>query len=467
MTTSSRSHSQVKTAIKIAYIGGGSRSWARSLMQDLALSGLFEGSIALYDLDYPAAQKNAEVARHLFNRPEARCRFRVKAVKKLTDCLRNADFVVLSIEPGPTEAREADLEIPRRYGVIQPVGDSTGPGGILRGLRAVPVYAEYGRQIMEHCPQAWVINYTNPMTLCTRALHAAAPGIRAFGCCHEVFGTQRMLSQLAQKWFDDQSITRHAIAVDVTGVNHFTWVTAANWKGEDLMGRLEQHLADPSRFVDKTRQARERIRKQQYTGGEGLVALDLARRFGALGAAGDRHLVEFVPWYARDEKTLHRWGVVCTPYAYRLAKREAKDIPPASYATRELELKASGEEGVRQMAALRGLGDFDTNVNLPNTGQSPDLPIGAVVETNAAFRHGALTPLVARPLPVGAALLVQHVVAVQELTLQAALTRNLALACQAMQTDPLVTLSPDNTERMFEEMTRAIAPLLRELDYRI
>ncbi len=463
MTSSSPTPSSDKPRIKIAYIGGGSRNWARHLMQDLALSGLFEGEIALYDLDHAAAQRNAEVARHLFSRPEARGHFRAKAVKKLTDCLRGADFVVLSIEPGPTEAREADLEIPRRYGVIQPVGDSTGPGGILRGLRAVPVYAEFGRQIMEHCPQAWVINYTNPMTLCTRALHAAAPGIRAFGCCHEVFGTQYKLSQLAKGWFDDRAIARHDIAVDVTGVNHFTWVTAAQWKGEDLMGRLEEHVADPERFTDKTREAKAQKRQEKYFGSEGLVALDLARRFGALAAAGDRHLVEFVPWYARDEKTLHRWGVVCTPYAYRLAKRDAKDSPPESFATREL--KASGEEGVRQMAALWGLADLITNVNLPNTGQAPDLPMGAVVETNAAFRHGTLPPLVARPMPSGAALLVQHVVAVQELTLEAAFTRDLALAGQAMQTDPLVTLSPDATDRMFAEMTQAIAPLLRALDY--
>jgi len=459
----SSSSKQKRPSIKIAYIGGGSRGWARNLMQDLALSGTFDGEIRLYDLDYEAAKRNEVLAGHLFSRSEAIGKFRVKAVKRLRDCLRGADFVVLSIEPGPTEARYADLEIPLKYGVVQPVGDSTGPGGILRALRAVPVYADYAAEIMEHCPEAWVINYTNPMTLCTRALYAVAPEIRAFGCCHEVFGTQAKVARLAQQWFGEPEIARGDIKVDVNGVNHFTWVTHATWQGHDLMPKLLEYVADEGRFADATKAARKRVRDGKVFGSEGLVALDLCRRFGALGAAGDRHLVEFVPWYARDLKTLHRWGVVCTPYEYRINKATSKDVEPDHFAT--CDLKQSGEEGVKQMAALVGLADLDTNVNIPNRGQSPDLPKDAVVETNAAFRRNSLIPLTARPLPEGARTLVQRVVDVQEMTLEAALYRDLDAAREALLCDPLMTLSPDKCGEMFDEMVENISPLLRDLGY--
>jgi alpha-galactosidase len=451
--------------VKIAYIGGGSRYWARDLMKDLLLTAPFDGEIALHDLDHAAAQRNERIGEVLFARPDARARFKVRAVRRLADCLRGADFVVISIEPGPTEARYADLEIPLRHGVIQPVGDSTGAGGLLRALRAVPVFAEFAQKIMEICPRAWVINYTNPMTLCTRALHAAAPGIRAFGCCHEVFGTQRKLARLAASVHGLEDVGRAEVKVDVSGVNHFTWVTAATCRGVDLMPAARAWADEPGSRADATAAARKRIRAKQYFGAEGLVALDLLHRHGALGAAGDRHLVEFLPGYTNDLKTLHRWGVVCTPYEHRLEIRRREDQPLETYATGEL--KPTGEEGVVQMAALLGLGDLDTNVNLPNLGQAPDLPAEAVVETNAAFRRSLLTPLVARALPPPAAARVRRVIETQELALRAALGRDLELARQALLIDPAVTLPPDLAAAMWAEMVEHVAPLLRELGYAV
>lgn len=449
--------------VKIAYVGGGSRYWARDLMKDLALTAPFDGEIALFDLDRPAAEKNAVLGTRLFARPDAVARFRVRAVATLAACLRGADFVVCSIEPGPTEARFADLEIPLRHGIVQPVGDSTGPGGILRGLRAVPMFERLAAAVMTHCPRAWVINYTNPMTLCTRAMHATAPEIRAFGCCHEVFGSQSRLARLAASAHGLEDVRREEVKVEVNGLNHFTWITAASCRGVDLFPALRAHADDPAQLADATAKARRRMKEEKWFGAEGLVALDLFRRFGALGAAGDRHLVEFVPWYARDERTLHRWGVVCTPYSHRLARSRSADTAADTYG--QGELNPTGEEGVAQMAALLGIGDLDTNVNLPNAGQAPDLPPDAVVETNAAFRHGRITPLTARVLPPGAGALVRRVVEVQELTLRAALERDLGLAREAMLLDPLVTLSPDRVALMFDEMVADIRPLLEELGY--
>jgi galacturan 1,4-alpha-galacturonidase len=444
--------------IKIAYIGGGSRYWARDLIAELAQTPRLTGTVDLYDLDEAAAAKNADVADAIFGRPEAKTRFRVRAVRRLQDALRGADFVVISIEPGPLALRHADLVVPERFGIVQPVGDTTGPGGIVRALRSIPLFVDFGRQIAEQCPRAWVINYTNPLTLCTAALYSDFPDIRAFGCCHEVFHTQRRLAGLVARWFEVPEPPRQEITLDLAGVNHFTWASAASWQGQDLWPRLRELVAEPAFFRSRERVALVRKRDRKWFESDGLVAFDLFRRFGALGAAGDRHLAEFVPWYSRSEDELHRWGVVVTPYPWRKKRHAAEDRPVSFYAERPL--TPSDEEGVRLIEALVGIAPLDTNVNLPNRGQLPGLAPGQVVETYAQARRDQLTPMVASPLPPGAQALVRRAADVQALTLQAALARDVELAFQAVLADPLVRLPTDAAWRMFTMMLREIAPAL-------
>src|ERR1700690_344481 len=447
------------TEIKIAYIGGGSRYWARDLLADLAQSTRLTGHVALYDIDRAAAEKNAAIATAIFSRPEARTRFSVRAVARLPDALRGADFVVLSIEPGPTQMRSVDLEIPARHGIVQPVGDTTGPGGISRAMRAIPLYTGFARQIDKYCPRAWVINYTNPMTLCTAALYAAVPRIKAFGCCPEVFHTQDRITDLVARWFGCARPSRAQIEVDLNGINHFTWVTAASWRGRDLMPRLRSLASEPSFFRSRKRLALANRKAERWFDSPGLIGFDMLRRFGALGAAGDRHLSEFMPWYASSEAELHRWGVVLTPYSWRLRRSRKADSGIEDYASGKL--SASGEEGVKLIEALAGIAPLDTNVNLPNRGQSPDLPAGHVVETNARFRRDHVAPVAAKALPPAAAALVRRVVEVQQLTLRAVLERDADLVFQAMLLDPLVRIPSDEAHRMFKSMMRSLAPQLR------
>ncbi|MDF3129603.1 alpha-glucosidase/alpha-galactosidase [Kiritimatiellaeota bacterium B1221] len=454
-----------RPSVKIAYIGGGSRNWARDLMKDLASQAGFDGEIVLYDIDHPASLKNVEIGNQIFRRPEAVSSFKVRAVKTLKACLSQADFVVISIEPGPTENRFADLEIPKKYGIVQPVGDSTGPGGWLRALRSIPVFEGFAHGIMKYCPEAWVINYTNPMTLCTATLYAAEPDIQAFGCCHEVFSTQEKLRKMAEEAFGFEEVKRSEIKVNVNGVNHFTWVTEASCRGEDLMPLVHRQAHDPSFYKDATSIAKSRTRKGEIYASEGMVSMDLYRRFGALGAAGERHLVEFVPWYARNMKTLNQWGVLCTPYSLRLERSQKKDVNQNEYGQKEL--NPSGEEGVQQMEAILGLRELDTNVNLPNLGQSPDLPLESVVETNAAFRRGKVTPLMAKALPAGAASLVERIISVQEMTLEAAMNRDLDAATAALLCDPLMNISTDKAVEMAHEMIQHIGPELKGMGYKI
>ncbi len=453
--------------IKIAYIGGGSRYWARMVMTDLALCPHLTGEIALYDIDYEAALRNVERAKAIYSHPDARTTFAVNAYQTAAEALVDADFVFLSILPGPMWMFANDIDIPARYGILQTVGDTTGPGGISRALRTVPIYVDYAHQIMELCPDAWVINYTNPMTLCTAALYAAEPDIKAFGCCHEVFGTQEMLAGLVNAYLDVPRPPRHEIKTDIAGVNHFTFATRILWNGLDLFPILEEHMEQEGFWVDRTPWSLQAKARGLWFSSQKLVAFDFLRRFGALGAAGDRHLVEFVPWYLISEENLHRYGVILTPSSYRLGTWQPPQDAPGVVAQgmRETDgLRHSGEEGVAQLLALLGVEPLDTNVNLPNMGQLPHLPLGAVVETNAQFRKDSLTPLVPKALPFGLETLVRRVVDVQQMTLDAALERDKDLAFQALLNDPLCRISVDQAWAMFNELLEANKAMLPDWD---
>jgi alpha-galactosidase len=448
-----------KIEIRIAYIGGGSRNWARHVMTDLALCEHLCGEIALYDIDYQAALANVERGTEVFAHPDAVTRFDVVAYHTAAEALKGADFVFLSILPGPMWMFANDLDIPAKYGILQTVGDTTGPGGISRALRAVPTYVDYAHQIMEHCPDAWVINYTNPMTLCTSAFYAAEPQIKAFGCCHEVFGTQARLAHLVEASFAVPRPKRREIHTDVAGVNHFTFVPAARWNGIDLYPLLYQHIAKEGFWDDLTEWAQEQAAIGNWFHSQGRIALDFLRRFGVLGAAGDRHLAEFVPWYLVSEANLHRYGVILTPSSYRMGTWKPSKTPPPRPPD-DGHLHHTGEEGVDQMLALLGVHSLDTNVNLPNVGQLPDLPLGAVVETNAQFRKGSLSPVVPKPLPAGANNLVRRAIQVQQMTLEAAMAKDVDLAFQALLLDPLCRIPVDRAWAMFKELLEANREML-------
>jgi len=456
--------------IRIAYIGGGSRGWAHTLMHDLGSCSQMTGEVALYDIDRAMAGLNAEWGRRMNESPQARSRWRYSVAASLKSALRGADFVIASIQPGPIELMKADLGIPARYGIVHTVGDTTGPAGLCRALRTAPIYARFARAIGEHCPRAWVINYTNPMAACVATLYAAFPGIRAFGCCHEIFETQAMLGRLVEEQCGVRP-ARRQVRINVLGVNHFTWIDRAAWRGTDLLALYLRRWE--GRGMARRISARE-VAAMGYFEHKGQVTWDLFRRYGLLPAAGERHLVEFVPFYLKDEGTLSRWGVKVTPYSYRI--RRHRGLPrefrrrladPAPF-----EVRASGEEGTRQMTALLGLGDLVTNVNLPNTGQVSNLPcvatgprggadpvVPTIVETNARFTGDGVRAVPAGAMPPGVAGLVARAAANQVLIVRAALAGDRDLAFQAFLNDALMTLTTDRAWRMFKEMLIATGAL--------
>lgn len=440
--------------VQIAYIGGGSRGWAWGLMSDLAAEPSLSGTVRLYDIDIHAAHTNEIIGNKINDLENVKSHWNYKAVASLEEALTGADFVVVSILPGTFKEMHSDVHTPEKYGIYQAVGDTVGPGGYIRALRTIPMYKEIALAIKTYSPEAWVINYTNPMSICVKTLYEVFPQIKAFGCCHEVFGTQKVLASMLKEMEGIPDVTRQDIKVNVLGINHFTWISEATYKGKDLFPLYNE-------FVDKFYETgfeedeKDHWMNNSFTSAQ-RVKFDLFRRFGLIAAAGDRHLAEAVNgnWYVKDPETVKSWKFGLTTVDWRINDLRNRLERSKRLASGEevFELKETGEEGVLQIKALLGLEDLITNVNIPNSGQIPNLPIGTIVETNALFRKDRVEPIMAGPIPNPIYGMVATHVSNQETIVKASLTDDKKLAFSAFVNDPLVTLPYAEAEALFEEM---------------
>jgi len=446
----------MKNGWKIAYIGGGSRGWARGLMADLALEEALYGEVSLYDIDFQAAKNNEILGNSLYNREDVKGKWKYIAVQTLQEALINADFVIISILPATFEEMKSDVHLPEKYGIYQSVGDTVGPGGIVRALRTIPMIKVIAEAIRDYCPEAWVINYTNPMSMTVKALYKAFPQIKAFGCCHEVFGTQMLLAAVINDRYG-LKVTRDDIKVNVSGINHFTWLTKAQYRDIDLFKEYEnfvdEHYEEGFYGTDKNHWMNNSFACNHR------VKFDLFKKYGAIAAAGDRHLAEFCPgdWYLGSPDNVAKWKFGLTTVDWRIAdlKKRLEKTERLLKGEEKFELDVTGEEGVRQMKALAGIEDLVTNCNLPNLGQTPDLLEGAIVETNAHFTANRVMPVYAGKLPDDVAKMVCHISAIQEKVVAAGFAQDYELAFEAFKQDNLVNISEEQARLLFMEMLHA------------
>ncbi len=448
--------------VKIAYIGGGSRGWAWGLMSDLATAGDMSGSVYLYDIDMPSAKNNEIIGNKYNDLEETVSKWEYKAVETIGEALTGADFVVISILPGTFDEMESDVHTPEKYGIYQSVGDTSGPGGIVRAMRTIPMYEVIAEAIKEYSPDAWVINYTNPMTLCVKTLYRVFPEIKAFGCCHEVFGTQKFLARILKSEFGIEA-PREEIKVNPVSVNHFTWLTSAQYKNMDLFPIYAKYCKEhPDGEVaggDLNWMNHSFLSSEK-------VKMDLFNKYGYIAAAGDRHLAEFCEgkWYLESPERVKEMHFGLTTVDWRKKEQARKEEKGKKLASGELpvEISLTGEEGVKQMRALLGLSELVTNVNIPNYGQIPNLPIGAVVETNAVFRADSVTPMFAGPIPKEIYPLVSRICTEQEVVSEAIAERDMNKIFMAFANDPLVTCPIGDAKKLFKEMCENTKEYLKD-----
>lgn len=447
--------------LQIAYIGGGSTGWAWGLMRDLALEEALSGTVRLYDIDMEAAKKNEIIGNRFYEREGVVGKWKYDAVTSLEQALVGADFVIISILPGTMKEMESDVHLPERLGIYQSVGDTAGPGGIIRSLRTVPMFVTIAEAIRDYAPNAWVINYTNPMSLCVKTLYHAFPEIKAFGCCHEVFGTQEFLRDVYQDVRQVSDVDRKDIEANVIGINHFTWFTDATYQGEDLFPVLEEYMKKNYRNASAVAFKDDNwMSTSSYFSSTNQVKMDLYKRYGCLAAAGDRHLAEFMPSteYLNDPDMVASWQFALTPVSWRredLAERQedSRKILCGEY---ELPLTPSGEEGVMLIKALLGLGQMVSNVNIPNTyKQIGNLPADAVVETNALFERDHIRPVIAGDMPEEILQLTMPHVENHERILKAAIMCDKELVMEAFLSDPQIkakNLSEADVRSLVDDM---------------
>lgn len=452
--------------VQIAYIGGGSRGWAWTFMTDLALEPQLSGTIRLYDIDGEAAKTNETIGNRLSGREDAVGKWAYQTCGSLGEALDGVDFVVISILPGTFDEMAVDVHLPERLGIYQSVGDTAGPGGMMRALRTIPMFVEIAEAIRDYAPGAWVINYTNPMSLCVKTLYHVFPGIKAFGCCHEVFGTQKVLKGLVEDVLGIPDVDRRDIHVNVLGINHFTWFDYASYKGMDLFPMYREYVGE---HYEEGYEERDTNWANACFACSHRVKFDLFNRYGLIAAAGDRHLAEFMPGdeYLNSPETVEGWKFALTTVDWRKEDLKNRLDKSRKLYTGELdvELEPTGEEGILLIKALCGLERVVSNVNIPNTAlQIQNLPKEAVVETNAVFERDAIRPIAAGRLPEEIEALIRPHIENHERILKAALACDEELVVRAFMNDPLVAgkrCGEDDVRMLVRDMiegTRAYLP---------
>ncbi|HEV2642548.1 MAG TPA: hypothetical protein VGT98_07570, partial [Candidatus Elarobacter sp.] len=419
-----------------------------------------QSEIVLHDIDPAPLEPMADFVRHVVGLQGIGM-----TVSTTTDrraALAGADYVVVTISTGGFESMRFDLEIPERHGIKQSVGDSVGPGGIMRALRNIPVLVGIARDMEELCPDAWMLNITNPMTtLCRAMTHETS--IKTVGLCHEIAGAQFALSLLLDVSFLD-------LEFELVGVNHLPIFTSLRANGADGFETLRELLADPDGLGDATVNIPAGIGDDAVAFAGGVrkrdildhhkVKFALFERFGVLPGAGDRHLVEFFPGFLTEESEWgKRWGVKLTTIEDRErdAGKHQATLAKMRAAT-EVSRMPSGEMVAPMIDAFLRDRAHVFPLNLPNAGQAPDLPPDVVVESMCIADANGLHPRDRATLPPVLAEWLRRIAAAQEATVTAALSGDRDKAVEAMLLDPLAgRIDFDHVEQMTDEMLAATA----------
>jgi alpha-galactosidase len=409
---------------KIAFIGAGSLGFTRDLVRDILTFPLLQDAeLALMDINAERlefAQKSVQRIIDIGKYP-ARC----TATLDRVEALHNADFVLVTILAGSTEVWRYDIEIPKQYGVDINIGDTRGPSGIFRALRTIPVMLDIARDMERYCPQAVMLNYTNPMAMLCRALQRESR-ISITGLCHSVQGTAMMLAD----WI---GASYNEITYTCAGLNHMAWYLKYEWKGKDAYPLIRKAVT-----------GRPEIYNEEIVRNEMFLHLD----YYVTESSG--HNSEYNAWFRKRPDLIERYctyGTGWNPgeYAfilkeYQQAERTWKDEARQWFAAETpIELERGEEYAAHIINALMGGEPFHFNGNVPNTNLVSNLPTGACVEVPVWVSQKGFEAVHVGALPPQCAALTSLTAQIEEMAVQGALTGDPRLVFQAIAYDPLTS----------------------------
>ncbi len=419
---------------KIAMIGAGSLVFCKTLTTDiLATEALRDSEICLMNRTRPKLDRIESFIKRMVD--ENGLPTRVTATLDRRQALEGADYVIVMIQVGGLDAFRIDYEIPLKYGVDQCIGDSLGPGGIMRGLRTIPVLADIARDMAELCPGAIMLNYANPMAANCFALGKAAD-VQFVGLCHGVQTTLDLISRYVD-------VPKQDIDHLCAGINHMAWFLSLKDRrnGRDLYPTLRENVEKPEYYIN------EKVRGE------------VMRHFGYFMTESTGHLSEYIPWFRSSERALKEYcdqpdfgGASGAYYKYcTMLDEKYRDVDYLSLESTDIS-KRSVEYCSYILEAKETGRPFRLNGNVRNDGYITNLPDGCCVEVPMDVDAEGLHPMHVGALPTQCAALNRSNVTVQELAVEAALEGDPERAMQAVAMDPLS--SAVCTLNEIREMTR-------------
>ncbi|MEW6638236.1 MAG: alpha-glucosidase/alpha-galactosidase [Actinomycetota bacterium] len=382
---------------KIAFIGAGSVVFTRNLLADIFDFPELRGStIALHDIDPERLQTAGMMAR--WTSKQFGGEARVEEHPDRRGALEGADFVINMVQIGMHEATLVDFEIPKRYGLKQTIADSMGVGGIFRGLRTIPFVLDLAEDMKRRCPEALLLNYTNPMGILMEALYTAHPGVKAVGLCHSVPYTAMEIAAYI-------GVDHRDLLYECAGINHIAWMTRLEVDGEDAYPRLFAAMEDPEIC------ARDRVR------------FELMRHFGYFVTESSEHNAEYTPYFLRDDRLIEEFDVPVDEYVRRSENnlREYAETRRKLLAGEDFDLERSVEYGSLIIHSMLTGEARKVYGNVKNAGLITNLPEGACVEVPILVDDTGLRPCRVGALPPQLAAACYPHTAVQNLTVRAAL----------------------------------------------
>lgn len=406
---------------KIVFIGAGSFEFTRTLVRDILSFPILEASeISLMDIDH----ERLDFANQAVNRIIEAGQYpaTLTSTTDRTEALKDADFVVVTIMVGSTDVWRHDIEIPMEYGVDVNVGDTRGVSGIFRALRAIPVMVDIARDMERYCPNALMLNYTNPMAMLCRAI-SRETNVKVTGLCHSVQGTASMLAGWIGAPLDEISYT-------CAGINHTAWYLDYHWNGEDAYPLIRKAITENESIYNS-----EQVRNELY----------LAFDYYVTESSG--HNSEYTWWFRKRPDLIEKYcthGTNWNPgeHAYILQEYQNRDHSWRDEIKHWLEsetidLERGNEYAAYIMNAIMGGEPFQFNGNVTNRNLVRNLPHNACVEVPVRASSRGLEPASVGALPAQLAAFTGLLSEIEEMTVEAILTGNQHLIYQAVALSPL------------------------------